>query len=184
MSMLHGESAKDQVTFKNPDGPFTGFFVFFLGWGILTLPLWMTESDFLATRVRRGGGILKLIEQTIGWTTFSVLMMLLGVWCITLGFAALWKLFNRQPDLRAQSDKIEFHPALRRKSAKYNDIDYWTLHFASGHPVVTIYFVEKFWSLQSMWPRRSMVLEGGREDLEGLVEFFLHHPYMSMRFRR
>jgi hypothetical protein len=38
------------------------------------------EDEFLDTRVRRGGGILKLIEHTVGWDMFVVLMVAFGIW--------------------------------------------------------------------------------------------------------
>lgn len=174
---------EDHAIYRSPDGPITGLILFVIGCSTLALPLWVSESDFLGTRIRRGGALIKLIEQTIGWTAFTILMMMFAVWCITVGIAAFWKMINSEPDVRADGDQIEFHPALRREPARCNEIDYWTLHFASGHPVLTIYFFEKFWSLQSKWPRKSMTLEGGREDLEDLVQFFSNHPYMSSRFR-
>ena len=57
----------------------------FLGVGLLVLAgcvsyivLFIDEDQFLHTRTRRGGGLMKLIEQTIGWEFFIVLMVLFG----------------------------------------------------------------------------------------------------------
>lgn len=173
---------EERATYKSPDGPFTGLFLVVLGFVMVSLPIWMTEADFLGTRVRRGGGIMKLIEQSIGWTGFSLLMGLIGLWCAAMGICALWKGLNRTPDVTAYPDRLEYHPAVRRDDTTYEEVSHWGVHFASGHPVITLHFYDSYWSLQGKWPRTTMVLEGGKEDLEQLFNYFAQHPIMSQKF--
>lgn len=149
---------------------------------IIWLPLYMSEEEFLNTRVRRGGGLIKMIEQTIGWELFSKLMLLFGVWCFVYGVVSLWKFFNTSADVTAFSDHIEFHPAVRRSSATYNDISHWRIEFVNGHPVLWLHFHEAHWSLQGLFKRKTIKLEGDKDQLSPLVEFFSQHHEMKGKF--
>lgn len=174
----------ESASFKSPDGPVTGFFLVLLGLLTTSLPIWMTESDFLGTRVRRGGGLIKLIEQTIGWPGFTLLMGLFGLWLTAMGVVGLWKVINSKPDVTAYPDRIEYHPAVRRDTTSYDDLYSWSIHAASGHPVVTLRFHDNYWSLKGIIPRKSIVLEGGNEDLEELVNYLDRHPIARDKFMK
>lgn len=174
----------DSASFRSPDGPLTGIGVVLLGLLTASVPIWLTEDGFLGARVRRGGGLLKMIEQTIGWPMFSLLMCLFGLWLIAMGAAILWKATDKKPDVTAYPDRIEFHPAVRREATSYDDLRSWSVRNASGHPVVTLRFYDKYWSLKGIFPRTSIVLEGGREDLEDLVNYLDRHPLARDKFMK
>jgi hypothetical protein len=141
------------------------------------------EDDFLSARFRRGG-FLKLIEQIIGWQLFVFLMGAFALWCLNYGVVSIWKVIDGSPDVKAWDDRIEFHPAVKRTPVSYSDVQKWTLEHVSGHPVLRIYLKESYWSLQGLFKRRTIKLEGGKEDLEPLFSFFVSHHYMSERFER
>ena len=169
------------ATYRSPDGPIVGIGILLFSLGIMSIPLWMTEADLLGSHARRSG-FMKLLEQSIGWTGFCIVMFLFGAWLAASGLSALWKFLVKKPDVTAHMDHLEFHPAIRRDNAAYEEVENWKIHFASGHPVLTINFLDPFWSLQGKWPRKSLVLEGGKEDLQEIVNFFSSHPYMADRY--
>lgn len=146
------------------------------------LPFYASEQEFLGTRIRRGGGILKLIEQTIGWQLFTILMVAFGLWLAVYGVVHLWKAIDTTPDVSARQDQVDFHPAVRGSSASYHEISHWRLEFVSGHPVLWIHFHEPYWSLQGLFKRTTVKLEGGKEQIEPLVNFFARHEDMGQKF--
>lgn len=164
---------------------------FFVGIGLLLIPagalyiaLFSNEDQFLHTRVRRGGGIIKMIEQTIGWELFIFLMLLFGAWAMVYSIVSLWKVINTTPDVTAHPDHLEFHPAVRSSAASYDEISHWSIEFVSGHPVLWIHFYEAYWSLQGLFKRKTIKLEGNKEQLTPLFEFFSRHPIMNQKFAR
>lgn len=162
----------------------TGLGLLFLTACIFFVGFFVSESEFLGTRVRRGGGLLKLIEQTIGWELFVLLIAAFGLWAAVYAIVLLWKVADARPDVTAYEDRLEFHPAVRRSSASYDEVSHWLVEFVNGHPVLWIHFDEPYWSLQGLFKRKTLKLEGGREDLEPLFEFFAHHPTMAGKFFR
>ena len=100
------------------------------------------------------------------------------------GVVSLWKAIDATPDVTAFENRLEFHPAVRRTHVQYNEISHWSIEIVSGHPVLWLYFNEPYWSLQGLFKRKTVKLEGGREDLEPLVNFFSRHPIMSGKFVR
>ena len=169
------------ATYRSPDGPIAGIAILLSSFGIMSIPLWMTEADLLGIDARRSG-FLKLLEQSIGWTGFCIVMVLIGARLAALGLSALWKFYIKKPDVTAHMDHLEFHPAIRRDSAAYEEVDSWRIHYKRGHPVLTIKFLDFFWSLQGNWPRKSLVLEGREEDFQEIVNFFSSHPHMADRY--
>lgn len=160
-----------------------------LGFPLITfatfyLALYGNEAEFLQTRVRRGGGLIKLIEQSIGWGPFATLMLLFGCWCGVYGLVSLWKAVDSTPDVTAHQDQLEFHPAVRRATATYDEISHWCVEIVSGHPVLWIHFNEPYWSLQGLFRRKTVKLEGGKEQVGPLFEYFANHPIMSGKFVR
>lgn len=145
--------------------------------------LFASEEDFLQTRARRGG-ILKIIEQTIGWEAFLVLITLFGAWLIVYAIVHLWKAVDATPDVLARMDRIEFHPAVRRHAVAYDEISHWRVEMVSGHPVLWLHFFDGYWSLQGLFKRKTVKLEGDKDQLTPLVNFFAGHPVMSQLFVR
>jgi hypothetical protein len=173
----------EQAEFRGDRSPVLGGGLVVLAGVFFALPLLMTEESFLNTRARRGG-FLKIIEQTIGWELFSLLMITFGVWVLAMGVAVLWKALNDTPDVTALEDRLEFHPAVRRAPASYDEVDYWRIEFESGNPVLRMHFFESHWSVQGIVRRKTVKLEGSTEDLEPLVGYFARHPVMSGKFVR
>ena len=162
----------------------------FLGLGLLAivgcvgwLVVFMGEDRFLATHARRGG-IIKLVEQLIGWPAFVVLMLLFGGWIAVYSIVSLWKAFDGTADVTATPDGLQFHPAVRRTPATYDELLYWRIEIVSGHPVLWLHFDRSYWSLQGLFKRKSVKLEGRRKDLEPLVNYFSRHPIMHRKFIR
>lgn len=177
------EAVPDHAEFKS-----THKSNFWVGLGLLIIPVsaiyiafFLNEDVLLETHARRGG-IMKLIEQSIGWVPFSILLLLFGAWATVYSIASFWKLADSTPDLTAYLDRIEFHPAVRRRSASYDEISHWRIEIVSGHPVLWIHFRRAYWSLQGLFRRRTVKLEGDREQLTPVVTFFSYHPVMSQKF--
>lgn len=160
----------------------------FLGVGLLALsacafflPFYSSEKDVLNSHVRKGG-IIKLIEQAIGWETFSVLMMLFGVWLAIYGIVSLWKALDPRPDVAAGSERMEFHPAVKRNASSYGEVSHWRVEIVSNNPVLWIHLFEPYWSLQGLFKRKTIKLEGGHDQIAPLAEYFARHPVMSEKF--
>lgn len=132
--------------------------------------------------MRRGGGIMKLIEQTIGWNVFSVLMIAFGVWAGIYAIVSLWKAIDTTPDITAYSDHLSFHPAVKKSKLSYEDVSYWSVEYVSGHPVLWIHLLEPYWSLQGLWKRKTVKLEGDKEQLTPMFEYFSRHEIMREKF--
>ena len=161
---------------------FTGVGLVVLSGVFFWLPLYMTEDDFLHTRVRRGGGIIKLIEQTLGWELFSILMFVIGFSVAVMGLVSLWKAINTKPDARVLETHLEFHPAVHRHDLDYQDVSHWSIKFSNGHPVLWLHLLEPYWSLQGLYKRKTIKLEGDKDQLGPIVDFLLRHPIMSLKF--
>ncbi|WP_152417347.1 hypothetical protein [Sandarakinorhabdus sp. AAP62] len=176
----------DQVIFKSKrtSNALLGISLFVLVGCVFYVALFTNEHDFLSTRVRRGGGLIKLIEQSIGWNAFVVLLILFSFWLTVYAIVALWKAIDGTPDVTAFPDRIEFHPSVRQSSALYDEISHWSIEIVSGHPVIWINFLESYWSLQGLFKRKTVKLEGSWEQLEPLVDFFSHHHDMGGKFVR
>jgi len=164
---------------------------FFIGLGLLLIPagvaylvFFSSEDEFLHTRVRRGGGLMKLIEQSIGWETFCFLMLAFAVWAIAYSAVSFWKVFDGTADVTAYDDHVEFHPAVKSVAATYDDISHWNVQMVSGHPVLWIHFFDTYWSLQGLYPRGTVKLEGSAEELEPLITYFSDHVQMREKFAR
>jgi hypothetical protein len=113
---------------------------------------------------------------------FLVLLALFGIWAANYAVVSLWKAMDATPDVTAFEDRLEFHPAVRRSAATYDEISHWSVETVNGHPVLWIHFFEPYWSLQGLFKRRTVKLEGDRDQLMPLVDFFAHHPDMSEKF--
>lgn len=175
---------EDKAEFKLSRGSsaLTAVGLSFLTCCILFLPLYADEQRFLGTHIRRGGGLLKLIEQTIGWHAFVALMLLFGGWSAVYTVVTFWKVLDPTPDVTALPKELQFHPVVRRTPASYGEVSHWTIEIVSGHPVLWIHFLEPYWSLQGLFKRRTIKLEGGREEISPLVSFFTRHPIMARKF--
>lgn len=156
-----------------------------LGLGLLLIPVstfyiafFGSEGQLLGTRGRRGSGFLKLIEQTIGWDMFVVLMIVFGLWGIVYSIVLLWKAIDSTADVKALYEGLEFHPAVKNSPTSYDEVSHWSIEMVSGHPVVWIHLNESYWSLQGLFKRKTIKLEGDREQLMPLVDYFSHHPAM------
>lgn len=164
---------------------------FLLGIGLLIIPIstfyisfFGNEEKLLETRVRRGGGFIKLIEQTIGWELFVVLMIAFGIWGGVYSFVSIWKAIDAKPDVKALPDRLEFHPAVKRSSVSYDEVSHWSIEIVSGNPVVWIHLNEAYWSLQGLFKRKTIKLEGDREQVAPIVEYFSRHSTMNGKFVR
>ncbi|WP_294171738.1 hypothetical protein [uncultured Sphingomonas sp.] len=124
----------------------------------------------------------ELIEQTIGWELSAGLLVLFGLWAAVYAIASLWKALNPVADVIAYEDRLEFHPAVRRAAASYDEISHWSIKASDGHPVVWLHFFEPYWSLQGLFERKPVKLEGGKEDVEPLVQFFARDPVMREKY--
>lgn len=86
----------------------------FLGVGLLAcsacvvwVALFMDETQFLGTHVRPGG-IIKVIEQSIGWPASVVLMTFFGAWLTVYAVVSLWKAFDGTADVTATQEGLYF----------------------------------------------------------------------------
>jgi hypothetical protein len=174
----------DQAEFKSGrwSNALTGLGLLLIPVGVFYLAMFSTEDEFLGTRVRRGGGLIKMIEQTIGWELFTILMLAFGLWAAIYSIVSIWKAVDGTPDVMALYDRLEFHPAVRRSPAQYDDISHWSVEIVSGHPVLWINFIDSYWSLQGLFKRKTVKLEGDREQLTPLVDYFSRHPIMREKF--
>lgn len=159
-----------------------------LGIGLLALAgcfVWLvgfsSEDDLLNSHARKSG-IFKLIEQAIGWPAFCFLMACFGLWLLVYSVVHIWKGLDATPDVTALPNRIEFHPAVRRTAASYDDISHWSIEYVSGHPVVWIHLHQAYWSLQGLFKRKTIKLEGGREKLTPLIDYFSRHQVMGQKF--
>ncbi|WP_422059783.1 hypothetical protein [Sphingopyxis sp.] len=150
---------------------------------VVYVGFFMNETEFLGTRARRGG-FLKIIEQTIGWELFVALLLAFAAWAAVYGVVSLWKAVDSTPDVTALPDRLEFHPAVRGAPASYSEISHWSVEIVSGHPVLWLHFHEKYWSLQGLWKRKTVKLEGDKEQVTPLFEFLCNHPIMREKFVR
>lgn len=153
-----------------------------LGIGAATFSIWASEATLLGSQVRRGG-LLKLVEQAIGWELFAILIAVFGLWCANYGIVSLWKAINTTPDVTALPQGFEFHPAVKRDPASYDEISKWTVEIVSGNPVLWLYFHKPYWSLQGLFRRKTLKLEGGWENIKPLNDFLSNHPIMRYKFK-
>jgi hypothetical protein len=161
-----------------------------LGIGLLALTgciVWLvgfsSEEELLHSHARKSG-IFKLIEQAVGWPAFCFMAACFGFWLLVYSVVHIWKALDSTPDVTALPNCIEFHPAVRRTAASYSDISHWSIEYVSGHPVVWIHLHQAYWSLQGLFKRKTIKLEGGRDKLAPLVDYFSHHHVMSQKFMR
>ncbi len=113
-----------------------------------------------------------------------VLMLLFGAWLSVYSVVSLWKAFDGTADVTATAGGLRFHPAVRASPASYDELSHWRMEMVSGHPVLWLHFHDAYWSLQGLFKRKTVKLEGGREDLEPLVTYFSQHPVMRGKFVR
>lgn len=92
----------------------------------------LNESDLQNSQPIRGEGFLKLIVKLVGWHVFIVLLALYGLWNTLCAVMFLWLAVNKAPLVIALKDRIEFHPALRRSSASYNEVSSWTFNIEAS----------------------------------------------------
>ena len=105
---------------------------------------------------------MRLIEQTIGWNGFSILLVCFGLWGAFYSLVSFWKAVVSTPDVTALNDHLEFHPAVKLAPVEYEEISHWSIEFVSGHPVLWIHLFEPYWSLQGLFKRKTIKLEGGK----------------------
>ena len=170
------------ASYRTPESLFCGVLMLLVSLGILSVPLWMTEDELLDSNARRSG-LFKAVEQTIGWEAFSGLVIVIGIWVLSMAASLIWKAISGRPDVEAFADRIEFHPALRTRPARYDEIDRWSLQIAKGRVVLKLHFVSWFWSLQSKWPTKVLTIDAHPNDLDDLMQFLAKHPQMSERLR-
>jgi hypothetical protein len=109
-------------------------------------------------------------------------LLLFGGWLTVYAVVSLWKAFDGTADVTATPNRLDFHPVVRRLPASYDEISHWRIEMVSGHPVLWLHFHNSYWSLQGLFRRKSVKLEGSREDLEPLTNYFSRHPIMSGKF--
>ena len=158
-----------------------GILAIFFALVVLSIPILATEEEFLGTRVRRGG-ILKLIEQAIGWELFLALMVMFALLVGAWGIVHIWKAVNTTPDATALADRMEFHPAVRRTAVTYDEIAKWTVEYSNGNSILWLHFHKPYWSLQGLFRRKTVKLEGSREEIQPLDDFLSTHPVMRYKF--
>jgi hypothetical protein len=145
---------------------------------IFYVALFGSEEQLLRSGVQRGGAFVKLIEQVIGWDLFSALMVAFGAWMLVYSVVSLWKAIDPTPDVSALADRLEFHPAVKRSASTYDDVSHWSVEIVSGHPVLWIHLRQPYWSLQGLFRRKTIKLEGSADELTPLMNYFSLHPVM------
>lgn len=150
--------------------------------GPLYVALFMDEHEFLHAKMRRGGRIVKAIEQSVGWDNFAILTLAFALFTTVVFVVVLWKITDNTPDITAYHDRLYFHPAVRFNSANYDDISRWNVERSGGKSVLCIEFHESYWSLQGLYKRKNLKIESGSDELKPLTEFFSHHQEMRQKF--
>lgn len=137
-----------------------------------------SEAQLLQSSARKSG-FLKLIEQAVGWEVFRFGAICFALWILVYSIVSLWKGIDATPDVTALPECILFHPAVRRSAASYDDVSHWSIEIVNRNPVLWIHFKESYWSLQGLFKRRTVKLEGSEAQLESLTDFFSNHAIMG-----
>jgi hypothetical protein len=140
-----------------------------------------TEADLLNSHSRKGG-IVKLIEQIIGWDLFVVLIIVLAILGFIYAAVSCWKAIDKKADVAAFDDHLEFHPAIRMSPAGYDEISHWSAKREKDNFEMKIHFHESFWSLQNIVNKSFIKLEGSDTEISGILDFFGQHPTLSQAF--
>lgn len=174
---------KAEIKFNRGSSLYTGLVLLMLagiGWYI---SLFENEEDLLSSDARRAG-IFKLIEQAIGWGPFVALMLFFATFALVRSVIALWKAVDGRPVVAAKPDRLEFHPAVKRQSALYEEVSHWSAELDGDEPALCLHFVESFWSPQSLFKRKTVELAGSKEQLEPLFQFLSQHPDMQHKLAK
>lgn len=155
---------------------YTAMTAFFTA-GLFWLAEFGSEKDLLKSHAR-GGGIVKLIEQLIGWELFSTMVLIAGFACAVATFFFLWKTVYTKPDLQAFDDGIDFHPAVKFTGVSYEDVDHWKVTKEDGL-VLTLQLHDSYWSLKGIVPRKTLKFERSEAELRPIVLFWYNHPVMG-----
>jgi hypothetical protein len=140
-----------------------------------------TEADLLNSHSRKGG-IVKLIEQIIGWDLFVILIISLAVLGLAYAVVSCWKAVDKKPDVSVFDDHLEFHPAVRMSPAGFDEISHWSAKKEEDNFEMKIHFRESFWSLQNIVSRSFIKLQGKDPEISGILDFFDQHPLLSQMF--
>jgi hypothetical protein len=140
-----------------------------------------TEADLLNSHSRKGG-IVKIIEQVIGWDFFVLLVVLFAVLGLAYALASCWKTIDKTPDVSAFDEHLEFHPAVRMSPAGFDEISHWSARREEENFEMKIHFRESFWSLQNIASKSYLKLEGKQSEISDVLNFFTHHPTLSQMF--
>jgi hypothetical protein len=140
-----------------------------------------TEADLLNSHSRKGG-IIKLIEQVIGWDLFVILIIILAIVGLVYAIVSFWKAIDKKPDVAAFDDHLEFHPAIRMSPAGYDEISHWSAKREKDNFEMKIHFRESFWSLQNIVSKSFIKLEGSDSEISDILNFFSQHPTLSQAF--
>jgi hypothetical protein len=157
-----------------------------IGLGLLSIGgiYWVThttEADLLNSHTRKGG-IVKLIEQIIGWDLFVILIILLAILALAYAAVSCWKAVDKKPDVSAFDEHLEFHPAVRMSPAGYDEISHWSAKKEEDHFEMKIHFRESFWSLQNIVSKTFIKVEGKEAEISDILNFFDQHPLLSTMF--
>lgn len=168
--------------FRTPRGAAValGVLLAALAAGAVYVALWTNEEDLLNARVRRGG-LVKMVEQAIGWDTFVLLMLGVAALLAIYAIAFLWRAVDRRPDVAIRTDRLEFHPAIRPRPASFDEVRSWTIERVQGAPSIRILFDQPYWSLMGLVPRKSLKIDGKQALLEPFIDQMAHHPVMGAK---
>jgi hypothetical protein len=159
----------------------TGVGLSVLSVGGVYLVTHMTEADLLNTHSRRGG-IVKLIEQIVGWDLFVILIILLAILGLAYAVVSCWKVVDKKPDVSAFDEHLEFHPAVRMSPASYDEISHWSAKKEDDNFEMKIHFRESFWSPQNIVSKSFIKLQGNDSEISEILDFFDQHPLLSQMF--
>lgn len=152
--------------------------------GAVYVALWTSEEDLLNARVRRGGGLVKMVEQTIGWNAFVLLVLGIALLLAIYAVSYWWRAVDGRPDVTIHADRLQFPPAIRPKDALFDEVKSWAIEQVHGAPSIRMMFEQPYWSLQGLVPRKSLKIEGKPALLEPFIEKLVHHPVLGPKRAR
>jgi hypothetical protein len=148
---------------------------------VAMIVFWDNDSLFY-TRDTHNQGLIKPFQRLIGWPAFLALVVLLGLWFLAYALVQIWKVIDTTPDVTATPSGLRFHPSMH-KPAAYGDVDHWSFEGRSKGAFLSIRFRDPYWSLQSLFRRRSMTINDTRANLQPLADYLLDQPEMKLKFR-
>lgn len=178
----------DYVEFRMPRAQqiFSG--ILFLGLSpiFFMMVFFYSEAEFLNKRTTGKGGILKLLEQIIGWEAFTVLMTAIGVYFLYIALTAIRAGISRTPNVMAFREHMKFHPTVKTSPVSYDNVVSWSFGPHRSQSILTKHWFclsfhldQPYWSKRLLIRRKKLEFACRKEQFHSIVEFLSQHPVMG-----